>query len=112
MILAGWGMAVWVGGCVFTGLSFDFYTILIARSLTGVGEASFMCMASTVIDFVAPVESRSTWLACFYVAIPAGYAMGNVLGAGIASVGSWRYTFIGESVISILLVLSLFYIPG
>ena len=32
MILAGWGMAVWVGGCVFTGLSFDFYTILIARS--------------------------------------------------------------------------------
>jgi len=114
MILAGWGMAVWVGGCVFTGLSFDFYTILIARSLTGVGEASFMCMASTVIDFVAPPESRSTWLACFYVAIPAGYAMGNVLGSLIASFGShaWRYTFIGESVISILLVLSLFYIPG
>jgi len=112
LIIAGWGMGVWVGGCVCTGLSFDFWTILIARSLTGVGEASFMCMASTVIDFVAPNETRSTWLSYFYVAIPAGYALGNVIGSSMGHMGWWRYTFIGESVISIVLVLTLFYIPG
>jgi len=112
MIIAGWGMAFWVAGCIFTGLSWNFWTILLARSLTGVGEASFMCMASTVIDFVAPKEKRSTWLAYFYVAIPFGYALGNVAGASVAEAMSWRYTFFVESIISTVLVLTLCFIPG
>jgi MFS family permease len=78
-------MFVWVAAVVFSGFSQDFWTLLLARSLTGVGEASFLVMAAPLIDFFAPPTKRSTWLAIFYAAIPIGYAAGAAVGGIVAS---------------------------
>ena len=52
--------------------------------LTGIGEASFLAFAGTIIDIIAPDASRSLWLGTFYMGIPLGYAMGYAIGGTIA----------------------------
>lgn len=82
--LSSIGMAVWVIAVVGCGLSQNFWTLLLARALTGFGEASFLVVAAPLIDFIAPKTLRSLWLSIFYAAIPIGYAGGAAV-AGIIS---------------------------
>eukprot|EP00299_Pterocystis_sp_00344_P018497 c9233_g1_i1.p1 GENE.c9233_g1_i1~~c9233_g1_i1.p1 ORF type:complete len:508 (-),score=84.36 c9233_g1_i1:64-1560(-) len=116
--LCSLGMMVWVGAVVWSGLSVGFWTLLIARGLTGFGEASFLLMSAPLIDFFAPNKSRSTWLAIFYSAIPLGYAAGaGVAGmmAGSESLSEkwrWRYPYFLEAVIVCPLLLLFARIKG
>jgi hypothetical protein len=81
--LVGGGMLIWCIAVACSGLAVDFWSLLVARSLTGIGEASFLVMAAPLIDFYAPKKKRTTWLAMFYSAIMMGYAGGAVVGSVI-----------------------------
>eukprot|EP00299_Pterocystis_sp_00344_P005065 c16391_g1_i1.p1 GENE.c16391_g1_i1~~c16391_g1_i1.p1 ORF type:complete len:389 (-),score=87.39 c16391_g1_i1:9-1175(-) len=111
-------MAIWTGAVVFSGLSQEFWTLLIARSLTGFGEASFLSVASPLIDFFAPDRSRSTYLAIFYAAIPIGYAMGATVGGLSGSLHMfpkswrWRCAYFLEALVTAPLVMIFATIRG
>ena len=79
LLLIAIGLSVWAGAVVFTGLSTGLATILVARTFTGVGEASFACLAPALIDSRAPEEKRSTWMSIYYLNIPVGYAFGYLV---------------------------------
>ena len=68
------GMAVWVVACVLSGLSPNFYVFVVARVISGVGEASFQIVVPPYIDSHAPTSKRGLWLSIFYLAIPVGSA--------------------------------------
>lgn len=114
LLLMGIGLTVWIGAVVCTGLSLEYGTILLARTATGVGEASFACLAPPLIDSRAPKEKKSLWMAIFYINIPVGYAMGYLLAGQWHSSGavhgqlSWRAPFIAVGLSLIPFVIFLF----
>ncbi len=65
---------------------------MIIRSLVGVGEASYSCVAPTIIGDLFTKEMRTRMLAIFYIAVPVGSGLGYIVGSNIAlALGDWRW---------------------
>jgi len=118
--MSAWGMFAWVLAVFLGGLSKDYYVLLICRVITGVGESSFLSVASTLIDAMAPSSKRSLWLSLFYSAIPIGYAMGELVGGMMVdatwmffpSEESWRMFFVVEAGLGLVMVIIFCLIKG
>src|SRR6267142_2039583 len=70
------GVATWCLATAGSGLMKTFATMVAARVVVGVGEASYATLAPTIIDDLAAPSAKNRWLAVFYVAIPVGSALG------------------------------------
>ena len=103
-------LAVWTCAVLATGLSTGYEMLLIARCFTGVGEASFICLAPPVILDTAPVEKKNIWIGIFYVAAVLGTAIGFIYGAEISALfGAWNYPFLIEVVLMLPLLIIFFF---
>lgn len=87
------GIVIWSLATMASGLATGFWTLLTARIVVGVGEASFTVLAPTLIDDVIPSGNKGKALAVFFLAIPLGYAMGYILGGAISHHWGWRSAF-------------------
>eukprot|EP00762_Andalucia_godoyi_P002245 ANDGO_07587.mRNA.1 putative sphingolipid transporter spinster homolog 3 len=105
------GLMVWCGAAFLTASAPDFYLFIIGRSIVGVGEAGFCGLAPTIIDNVAPVKQRTTWLSIFFAAIPCGYALGYVGGGVFSSYSNWRLVFVMESFLMLPFAIMCVFIP-
>ena len=66
---------------------------MIIRGLVGVGEASYSCVAPTIIGDLFTAEMRTRMLAAFYIAVPVGSGLGYIVGSNLASVfNDWRWS--------------------
>ena len=114
--LMGSGLTIWCCAVLASGFAgphfFDSYIMmLIARAVSGVGEASFQCIGPPFIDDYAPKAQKGVWLAVFYSAIPCGTALGFVWAGEIAKALSWEYAFIIECPIMLPIAIMCFFIP-
>jgi MFS family permease len=82
--LIAFGVLIWSAATVGSGLAVGFWSLLAARIVVGVGEASYAVLAPTIIDDLTPLHRKGTALSVFYLAIPLGYALGYILGGTIA----------------------------
>eukprot|EP01102_Stenamoeba_stenopodia_P010583 TRINITY_DN3210_c0_g1_i2.p1 TRINITY_DN3210_c0_g1~~TRINITY_DN3210_c0_g1_i2.p1 ORF type:complete len:544 (-),score=119.94 TRINITY_DN3210_c0_g1_i2:346-1935(-) len=105
------GLFIWVLAAAGAGFSVDFYSLTVARTIIGIGEASFAALAPVYIDDIAPYYRRTLWLSCFFAATPVGAAAGFILGGTIQKLWRWEYLFWGEAVAMIPFVLLCFFIP-
>jgi MFS family permease len=87
------GIIVWSLATVASGLARDLRTLLVARAVVGIGEASYATIAPTIIDDVAPADRKSRWLAVFFAAMPIGSALGFGVGGAVAKHFDWRMAF-------------------
>eukprot|EP00887_Chlorella_sp_A99_P000167 scaffold13.g167.t1 len=95
--LIGAGLAAWTAATAGCGLAPGFGVLLVCRMAVGVGEASFVALASPFIDDNAPPEQKTLWLGIFYMCIPSGYALGYIYGGLVGSAWGWRAAFLLES---------------
>jgi len=107
------GILVWSAGTVLTGFATTFLMILAFRMLVGVGEASYATISPSYLSDTFVPARRNNALTIFYVAIPVGAALGNILGGEIAAHWSWRQAFIfaGAPGLALALVLLPFAEP-
>jgi MFS family permease len=91
--LIAFGVMVWSLATVASGLAQGFWTLLAARVVVGVGEASYAVLAPTIIDDLTPPERKGTALSTFYLAAPLGYAMGYIIGGAAAKHWGWQSAF-------------------
>lgn len=106
--MIGFGMTIWVVAIIICGLSKDlesFAMLAFGRALSGVGEASFQCVAPPLITDAAPPESRVFWLALHFTAIPFGQAVGFEYGAVMADTVGWDWAYWIEAIPMVLLVI-------
>jgi MFS family permease len=87
------GVAIWSAATVGSGLATGFWTLLAARIVVGVGEASFTTLAPTIIDDLTPPERKGSALSMFYLGGPLGYAMGYMIGGEVAKHWDWHTAF-------------------
>ena len=78
------GMSIWIGAVLLVGISTSFWLLVVGRTLTGIGEASFVTLAPPYILKIAPLENKTLWLAIFFVSFPVGYAIGFVFGQAVS----------------------------
>jgi len=87
------GVLIWSLGTVASGLAPEFWSLIAARVVVGVGESAFAVLAPTIIDDVTPPDRKGRTLAVFFLAIPLGSALGYLLGGPIGSHWGWRAAF-------------------
>jgi MFS family permease len=91
--LAAIGVLIWSAATFASGLAPTFLVFLIARSLVGVGEASYSVVTPSLLSDYYPPERRGRALAIFYAAIPLGSALGFGLGGVLGQHLGWRPAF-------------------
>jgi predicted MFS family arabinose efflux permease len=91
--LAAVGVFIWSAATFGSGLAPTFAALVLARALTGVGEASYVVITPSLVSDYYPPARRGRALAIFYAAIPVGSALGYVLGGAINAHFGWRWAF-------------------
>lgn len=83
----------------------NFTSLLSARCFIGAGEAGFTTLAQPFLAEQYPPNKRATILACFGLALPAGSALGYLLGGLIGQHWGWRAAFMLAGVPGVFLAL-------
>ena len=92
-VIIGAGVLLWTLATGWCGLAGGFWVLFAARIFVGIGEAAWGPIAPTVISDMFPVSRRGWVLACFYLALPVGSALGVILGGQVAAWLSWHWAF-------------------
>lgn len=87
------GVAIWSLATGLGGFARGFWTLFLARSTVGVGEAAYGTIAPALLSDYFPLEKRGRVLAVFFAAIPIGSAAGYVLGGFADHHFGWRAAF-------------------
>ncbi len=100
------GVLIWSVATYLSGHAHGFVSMLGARALVGVGEASYAAVAPTIIDEMTPANEKGKKLAVFYLAIPIGSALGYLLGGFLEKHFTWRGAFYAAGIPGAVLALS------
>jgi predicted MFS family arabinose efflux permease len=92
--LAAAGLTAWSLATAAAGIAPGYRTLLAARTLVGLGEASFGTVSPGLLADYFPRERRGRILAYFYLAIPVGSALGYLLGGNIGQHFGWHTAFL------------------
>jgi MFS family permease len=87
------GVGLWSLATVGAGFADTYGHLVLARSLLGIGEATYGTLAPTILADLYPRERRGQILSFFYLAVPVGSALGYVLGGLIEPHYGWRMAF-------------------
>lgn len=92
-VLIAIGVAAWSIATAVAGLAWNFWSLLLARALVGVGEAAYATLAPSLLADFFPPEKRNRAFTIFYVAIPVGSALGFAIGGKLGADYGWRIAF-------------------
>lgn len=87
------GVAVWSVATVASGLAANAASLVAARALVGIGEASYGTLAPPLIEEISPPDRKSSWMSFFSAATPIGSALGYLAGGAIEHAYGWRSAF-------------------
>jgi MFS transporter, Spinster family, sphingosine-1-phosphate transporter len=108
--LASFGLAVWSLATAVAGFAPGYRTLLAARTVVGVGEASFGTVSPGLVADYFPKERRGRVLAYFYLAIPVGSALGYLLGGTLGQAFGWHAAFLLVGAPGLLLALPVYFL--
>lgn len=116
------GLIFWTA--VVMGSSFikgeeNFYLFLATRAMVGIGEASYSCIAPTVITDLFDKEERAMVMSIFVIAIPFGSGVGYIAGSSMVKFaasmgwGGWEWALRVTPPVAVLcIVLMIFVMPN
>jgi MFS family permease len=108
--LASSGLAVWSLATALAGFAPGYGSLLSARTVVGIGEASFGTVSPGLLSDYFPKERRGRVLSWFYLAIPVGSALGYLLGGLLGQAVSWRAAFLVVGLPGLLLTIPLWFL--
>ncbi len=107
--LASAGLALWSLATAFAGFVSAYPPLLSARTVVGVGEASFGTVSPGLLSDYFSRERRGRVLSYFYLAIPVGSALGYLSGGIIGQALGWHASFLVVGLPGLLLALPLYF---
>lgn len=106
--IAAGGLALWSVATMLSGLASSYRMLLSARTLVGVGEASFGTVSPVLLADYFPLERRGRMLSLFFLAIPVGSALGYILGGQLGQAFGWQRAFLLVGLPGLFLALPLY----
>jgi len=112
--VAAGALAAWSLATLGAGLSAGYRSLLLARTLVGVGEAAFGTISPGLVADSFERQRRGRVLSYFFLAIPVGSALGYLLGGLLGQHFGWRAAFLMVGVPGLALTLPLWRLaePG
>jgi len=104
------GVLVWSAGTALSGWAHGLVELMIFRVLVGFGEASYGTLSPGWIADLYPSARRNNALSFFYIAIPVGSALGQILGGTVAEHSGWRTAFYWAGLPGILVALAVLFL--
>ena len=105
------GAFFWSGLTLLTAITHTYWELLLRHTLVGIGEATFVTIAPSLVADLFPENVRGRIFGIFYLAIPVGTAAGYILGGKLGPNFGWRYPFYVAALPGFLLALALLFIP-
>ena len=109
-LMAG-GAVLWSLATSLTFWVTSYPTLVLARGLVGVGEASFGTLAPAYLADLLPLNRRSRALGFFYLALPVGSALAYLVGGLVGSKWGWRPAFLLAGIPGMLLAALVLGLP-
>ncbi|MBT6340369.1 MAG: MFS transporter [Desulfobacula sp.] len=91
--ILGGAMFFWSLVTASAGLARGFWTMLIPRSLSGIGEAACSSIGCSLVEDYSPKAWKGRAMAVFLIAMPLGTAMGYLAGGYIDAWIGWKWAF-------------------
>ena len=104
------GIGLWSMATALSGVAMSFAAQMWARVTVGLGEASYSCIAPSVLADAFPAEKRGRVYAVYSGAIPIGTALGYILGGTLATYFGWQRAFFFVGTPGLALALCLWFI--
>lgn len=104
-------VGVWTAGTVCTGMAANFQSMIMARFLTGSGNASYAPLSNALITSMYPRSKWGKMVGIYNTAMAIGMAVGALVFANVATTIGWRNTFFIISAISVCLGLASLTLP-
>jgi len=106
------GIFIWSGFTLLTWLVHNYNQLFFRHSIVGIGEASYVTIAPTLIADSFPPMKRGRMLSIFYLGLPVGSAAGYFVGGYVAHYfNSWRAPFMAAAIPGFALALLLWFLP-
>ena len=105
------GIGVWSLATLGSGLARDYGHLALARSILGIGEATYGVIAPTILIDLFRRDQRSRLMSAFYLAMPLGAALGIMLGPMIARRYGWHTAFFVVGVPGLVAAFLVFFLP-
>ena len=102
---------LWSLATLASGFAAQFWVLLLARAVVGIGEAGYGTVAPAMISDLYPARMRTRTLSYFYVAIPVGSAAGFALGGWLGQTYGWHMAFIVGGLPGLLVALLTLFMP-
>ncbi len=91
--ILGGAMFFWSLVTSTAGLAQGFWTMLIPRSLSGIGEAACSSIGCSLVEDYSPKAWKGRAMAIFLIALPVGTALGYLAGGFIDEAIGWQWAF-------------------
>ncbi len=106
------GVGIWSLATIGTGLANNLGELRLARSVLGIGEATYGVLAPSILMDLFPRSRRARILSIYYLGMPIGYALGIKLGAMIALwTGDWRNAFFVAGIPGFIAAIVVLFLP-
>lgn len=105
------GAFFWSGLTLLTAVTHTYWELLLRHTLVGIGEATFVTIAPSLVADLFPENVRGRIFGIFYLAIPVGTAAGYIVGGKLGPSLGWRYPFYVAALPGFLLAIALLFIP-
>ncbi len=105
--LFAFGLAIFMGGSVLSGLSQGIYQLIVFRGIQGVGGGALFPVALAVVGRVFPPRLRGRAIGIVAAALTIAGVIGPTAGSYIVQVASWRWIFyvnLPIGVVSLILI--------
>ncbi len=109
-LIIGVSAMFWSVSTLFSGLIRNYGQLAFTRSAVGVGEAGYGTVCPSFLAEWFPVEKRARVMATYALAIPAGSAVGYLLGGFLGQHFGWRNAFYMVAVPGMLLGLAALFL--
>ena len=100
--LLAWGVGLWAVATLLSGFVAGFFSLVVLRTLLGIGGSLAFPASSKIIAEQVPPERRGMANACVSIGIALGPAIGILAGGIILETLGWRAVFILFGLVTLL----------
>ena len=104
------GALSWTVGMLLTASSPSYTWLVISRAISGAGLGSVLPVGYSIIGDAIPTEERSGWFGTLAILSSISNGIGQGLSSFLGPIFTWRFPFLLLSVISIAVIIALFFI--
>ncbi|MCX2452331.1 MFS transporter [Pedobacter sp. PLR] len=106
-------MVLFIIGNGLATIAPGFYTLVIARIVTGFAHGVFFSIGSTIAAALVPAEKRASAISIMFAGLTVAIVTGVPLGTIIGQHFGWRATFIGVALLGVVgLISSMILVPS